>query len=1755
MPTDLAKESSDREGADSLMPHRAKVAAMVRQLEQLNINLTEDKLKGFDEAELSVRLDYVESVNNTFDRSQSFLEQSNSTETVERMNFVTLYLDVKAKLTRQISSSRMLGSHPCSSTIRQFSVEHPTSGSVSLLRHTRVPEIQLPKFSGLYSDWPNFFALFSTVIHDNNDLSSLEKLYYLRASLEEAALDTISALELKEANYKVALDLLINRFDNKLIQFQTLIKDVFSLDSVENGSSIGLRRLSDKMNSHLRAMLTLANKEQIADGLLIYLVTTKLDETSQMKWEESLPINELPKWTSMATFLERRSRMLENLENSIISKPQAQHDSKKSNQNSRHVHVSSATSTNSCTLCNSIEHFISSCPNFLSISPSLRFKEVKRLKLCLNCLRKGHMMKECISGFCRRCSSKHHTLLHIENASMEPPTSYTGEPSSPTTTTQAVLASSSSDLENLNSSPASVFLATAIILVKNQFGVLVPCRAILDSASQLNLITSRFVNSLHLKCNKVSATICGIGNGNLTIQKSVDVNVKSQHGNYSTSFTAMVVPSITDYQPSINVNTSGWRIPKNIKLADASFDKCGRIDILIGAELFFELMSVGQIKIAENLPVLQKTLFGWVVAGGCIHTPHSYSLAAACKIPNKEEDQLSSILKGFWEVENNYDGGSPLTNEDIFCESHFIKNTVRLVSGAYSVRLPQVERHGVDSLGDSYERALQRFKCLEKKLAKHPEVMTEYAAFMSEYAKLNHMSLILPQESPKKYFLPHHCVHKQDSTSTKLRVVFDGSAKTTSGLSLNDVLYAGPSIQPKLLSTLLRYRFYKIALCGDICKMYRCVRVSYPDDFLQCILWRESVNNEIQVYKLNTVTYGTKPAAFLAIRAMHQLAADEETNFPLGAKIIRRDFYVDDLISGGDSVAEVVEIREQVAALLQKGGFPIRKWCSNVLGVLDGIPSDQCEQMLKFHDGTDVTKTLGLVWDPKSDNFIFSFAPADNCKTVTKRSVLSSIARLYDPLGLIGPVITRAKIFMQHLWKLKLQWDESLPQTLHSSWLEYISKFSAVQRFAFPRFVSMAKSSIQLHAFCDASLAAYGACIYVRSEFGGTVNSSLLCSKSRVSPLKSLTVPKLELSAALLLAELVEVVVRTLSSYCEVHCWSDSMVVLSWLREQPSNFNVFVSNRVAHIQTLTNQMSWHYVPTDLNPADILSRGATPDDLLRSALWTGGPSFLSCDPSCWPDNIEFLTELPERRRNILVMTSVTDLCVQCKYHNSFTKMQRIFAYVSKFLYFKSRESTRAIVPDDIKNGTCLLIKNLQLVHFAAEYKALKANKNISPSSKLYSLGPIIDSSGLIRVGGRLQHSCLDFDAQHPIILPKGHPFTISMVMHFHQKLLHAGPQCLLATIRQQYWPIGGRKQVNSIISKCVRCFKLKPKVRQHVMGSLPSDRVRPNKAFHTTGIDFCGPFYYKSDVRNRPPVKCYISIFICFSTKATHLEVVQDLSTLSFLSALKRFIATRGKPKTIWSDNATNFVGAKNELADLKQQFLSQNHQQCIQQQCLEDGIEWKFIPARSPHFGGLWEAAVKSAKSHFFKTVGLNILTFDELRTLVCQIAAILNSRPLCPISEDPEDLDILTPGHFLVGGPLISINEPDITDIDLNRLNRWQRVCHMQQIFWKRWSSSYLSLLQERSKWRENHSNIVCGSMVLLKDENQPPLKWQMARVIQVICGDDGVARVVMVRTSSGVVKRAVAKVAVLPIEGIVESLNLPTGGKCWPPLHQEEQ
>lgn len=444
-------------------------------------------------------------------------------------------------------------------------------------------------------------------------------------------------------------------------------------------------------------------------------------------------------------------------------------------------------------------------------------------------------------------------------------------------------------------------------------------------------------------------------------------------------------------------------------------------------------------------------------------------------------------------------------------------------------------------------------------------------------------------------------------------------------------------------------------------------------------------------------------------------------------------------------------------------------------------------------------------------------------------------------------------------------------------------------------------------------------------------------------------------------------------------------------------------------------------------------------------------------------------------------------------------------------------------DEINESVMLLIKKCQLQSFSFEIGLLKQGKQLPQKNKLLQLTPFVDSNDIVRVGGRLGNSNYNFDKKHPIILDSKHHFTKLLMINEHIRLFHAGQQLLLASVRDKYWPIGGRCLARQIVRQCIVCVRLRANTMQPIMGHLPEARTNAYFPFYSCGVDFAGPFMISNRKgRGNRITKCYLCLFVCLSTKAIHLELVSELSTQAFILCLRRFISRRGKCHEIFCDNGRNFVGANNELGR-----LLRSSRQTVSDYATSEGIRFVFSPAYSPHFGGIFEAGIKSAKFHLKRVAGNAALTFEELATLFTQIEAILNSRPLTPLSSNCTDPSPLTPGHFLIGRPLTSIPTKPIT---ATRPNRYELIEKIRQHFWERWRREYISELQQRTKWRTGQQGLACGDVVLLKEENLPPLQWRMGRVCRLYPGADGISRVADVTTSRGTMRRAINKLCLLP-------------------------
>ncbi|XP_045783685.1 uncharacterized protein LOC123879835 [Maniola jurtina] len=966
---------------------------------------------------------------------------------------------------------------------------------------------------------------------------------------------------------------------------------------------------------------------------------------------------------------------------------------------------------------------------------------------------------------------------------------------------------------------SQVLLATALVNTESEAGGNHVLRALLDQGSQACFITEAAVQLLRLKKTPASGIITGLGGDKaLTSKYVVTVKLRSR-GNLDRKIqvTAYVLKNITTFLPERQVQGLDWTELKYLQLADPYFETPKAIDMLLGANVYSQIVQEGIKKSQNGKLIAQKTTLGWILSGS-VNEPFNRNDGDPPKISVMHAKVTETdILKQFWELEEErYSTKSMWTEEEKRCEEIFVTTTKRTDEGRYIVKLPFRDSQPGCLGGDSRQIAVTKFKTLEKRLSKNSELKEKYTEVINEYLHLGHMRAITKDDMKKNeaVYLPHHAVIRNDKTTSKVRVVFNASSKNNLGVSLNDNLMIGPKLQSDLRHTVIRWRVHPIALVADIIKMYRQVRIAEEDTMFQRIVWRDSPETEIQDYELLTVTFGTASAPYLAVRALNQVSLDEEqakTENKKKKKLDNEDKMIEDMENIKDK--KDIEIKTE-----------------------------------------NTTKVLGLTWDRSEDQFRYSVnLPHTTPGPETKRSVLSVIARLYDPLGWIAPSIIVAKMFIQKLWLAGVNWDEPISEELRSEWVTYRNELEQLTKVQVPRWlgISTTDSEIELHGFCDASKLAYAVVVYLRIvDSAGNRQVSLLAAKTRVSPIKQVSIPRLELCGAALLSRLLAEVADVLSiSKNNIRAWTDSTVVLSWLNSHPSRWKTFVANRVAEILTTMDSAQWYHVSSKENPADCESRGLQPGLLAENELWFSGPQFL-------------------------------------------------------------REQT-------------------------IKYK----------------------------------------------------------------------------------------KPTN---------------------------------------------------------VKVHLE------------EAISAAKELQQLNQIQRDVA----------------------------EYLATN------------GAEWHFIPPHAPNFGGLWEAGVKATKFHLKRAIGESTLTFEEMCTLLSQIEACLNSRPISIDSSDPSDPRPLTPGHFLIGGPLIAIPEvKDYLTSNVSSLTRWQFIQRMLQSFWQRWSQEYLSHLMNRYKWSSRVPEPNLGDIVLIKEDNLPPSRWLMGRVLEKHPGTDNVTRVVTIKVKNSTIKRPTSKLCILPV------------------------
>ena len=1621
-----------------------------------------------------------------------------------------------------------------------------------------LPKTTIKKFAGGLAEWHAFWGRFSGAVHLNPAIKEQKKLALLTDLVVDPALHEfmVTVNDGLPGRYQEAVDYLTGRFHRPRELHSIYCTKLATMQPIR-GTPAELSAAADAIHAAVSGIRRsgYTTIEQIATSL----VAPILPDALRQLWENRTEANEdVPEVDEFIKFVRKKATQADKSQKSatveVSSRQARSHQEPKEKTHKRNSHKqegkvyltspqqpepetqhkkntsrlpkTASTCKVSCGLCTQM-HYVFSCKVFLDMLVPQRLAHVQSASLCSNCLRPGHVTTSCSSSYrCRLCKGEHNTLLHSDGAAR------------PVNTASVSGNSLPHRQEGL--------LMTSRVKLTGPTGVSTVVTALLDSGAGMSVVSKRVMKALNLQPSKEWVTLAGIEGPSLsTPRPTAWFTVSSVLAeDWHRTIQAAVLPKVTADLPSHHLQEVKDlpHLKDLTPLADPLFHVPKRVDLLLDVDVLDDVMLPERIAGPKGTPSAWRTTLGWCVMGRYSPELISGNRSVSLLAVTDEEESLDKQFERFWTQEEMVICSRLLSTVERAIQEHYATtHQYSATERRYTVTLPRREK--APPLGESRTRAVKRFTTNELSLVKR-NLWEKFQKVLEEYIVMGHAQLVTPAEMQVKvcncFYMPMHAVLKQSSTSTKLRIVFDASSRTSTGVSLNDILAPGPTLHPNLDHILMRFRSYLVALSGDVAKMYREVALSPDDRHLHRFVWRPDKTGPILDYAMNRVTFGVTSSPYVAVRTLQQAAEDFSSPSSRSHWHIHNSFYVDDLLAGAEDEASAVQLFQDLRQVLAKGGFDLRKWRSSSTQVLQHIPAELQEtvptqEMVDDHSSS-YPKTLGITWNSRQDVMSAQVQLPAQYKS-TKRGIVSDTARSYDVLGWLAPFMLRMKVLFQEMWKQKVDWDTPLKdesQAQHQAWRE---ELSVLQDITLPRcyYLPVRRVKVELQGFADASTLAYAAVVYVRATYvDGTVSSRLVVAKTKVAPLKTVSIPRLELCGAVLLSELLVAVSRALEVPKENwYAWLDSTAALGWLKNSPSLYKTYVANRIACAAEHVDPSIWGHVGTHSNPADCATRGLSAEELKNHPLWWNGPPWLLSNPiparsqpTAGTLARDAASVQEEKEVTIHRVTARPVGGWEGKF-NCYKTLLHATAYATQFcrimasyLPGRTRLKSSPLSPKDLEEAEGYLYAQAQARSFGEELSRLSASTPlpVKQDSKLKAVNPFLSSTGLMLVGGRLGKAKISPLQANPVILSASDWLTQLIFQHHHQELCHCGPTLLMAHTATFLYVVAARKLAKDVCRDCMVCKRRAPKAMKQMMGQLPSHRVNPAHCFLNTGLDYAGPISLKRGNPRKPSItKGYLALFICLATRAVHIEVVSDQKTNSLVAALKRFISHKGIPSNIYTDNGPNFVGARHELSDLYL-FLQQPSTEAAIRDCLmAKKITWHNIPQRAPHFGGIWEAVVKSTKHHLRRTVGKVKLYYEEMATVTCQISSCLNSRPY--LSQDCHDTEgemPLTPGHFLTGRPMQAYPEAP-EDADLTLTDRWKLCQALVQSFWDQWSKSYLSSLQKRNKWLKPLPNIRHGDLVMMLDESTPLITvWKMGKVLATYPGEDGLVRAADVEVST---------------------------------------
>lgn len=1608
---------------------------------------------------------------------------------------------------------------------------------------------ELPIFTGD----PLQFIAFKSIFTQSTDLMKLDdsqNLLRLQTALKGRARECVSGLLMSPSNVKDIMKSLELLFGNPNQIILHTVADVRRMKELkESLDPLELLRFACQVKNLVATVRSVNKTEHLFNPELLETLVSKLPKNLATLWlgDKNRAINnsEQPVLVYFSEWLEELAVRAQDAGFSTGEPARrfqdATRDKKFRNGQKRNFVLNThGQQASKCLHCEGM-HYLSKCGKLKDLPLDERWGTVRKLGVCFKCLGMGHSRNKCPANK-KYPKNRFHFLL---TAAAAPRTTGQQEAEGAARVERESDSTTGSDVVITNTvSPNKVFLQVVPVIIKGPRGFK-RVHALLDSGSTVTLLEQSIARQLGIRGRAQPLEVAGVS-GMKVSNLGAEIVSFGVKGSMSSKVYDIRAYSVKDLNlPALKCfegNASRGAIEESYY---ASKMENVTPQLLIGADHGDLIVTKGAKRINEHMSLAQ-TRLGWVPIGTGSPKSDTGPTYSFCTGELSGDESLQKLLEQNLRLEQDWPGRKrePV---DVLRATELLQATTSIANGIWSAGLLWREDERI--VPDSKPLALARLKSIERRMDADPDYAKAYCLKMNHYVKQGYAEEVqLESLAGRKniWFIPHlGVVHP--AKPGKLRVVHDAAA-CVKGVSLNSQLLPGPDLSNSIVGVLCRFREYAVGFMADIADMFLRIRIQEKDQYSQLFLWRGDRRDiEPRIFKMNSLIFGAKTSPCTAEFVRIKNAERFRERFPRAVTGIIENFYVDDLLFGADTVVEARKLINDIIWINSQGNFNLVGWSSNEGEALSDVRQEERTTRAVALEKGDLCaqRLLGLEWLPNTDELGFNLRMdkldeglKTGKKVPTKREALRVVMSVYDPLGILSPVSIRAKVLMQSLWSRGIGWDQVVPPDLFESWRDWLKVLDATRGVKLPRYLGTTRNTEErreMHIFCDASSSAMCAVAYLRVEKENkSVSVSFLASKTRVGPLKGQTVPRMELTAALLGAQLANKIIT--EQTVEIHekvLWTDSTNVIWWLRSSSVEHQQFVSNRLGALDELTSPKEWRWLSGKSNPADDGTRVTSVIDLSPGGRWLSGPEFLSEPRRKWP------TEIPrtpnESEKSLLEFRPAAVFTLQAKVvsildterFSQHRRMIRTMGYVLKFAQLCRRETAEvALSARDVARAEISLVKESQRRSFSREIDLVKGQKVVPKDSRLWNVNLHVDEQGILRISGRIENA--DFaprDTRNPMVLDGRDQYTRLLIIRTHEESAHGGVELVLATLRERFWIVCPRNSIKKLIYQCVRCTMRKSKPMTALMGQLPIERLQMHeRCFSVVGVDFFGPVMVTI---RRAVEKRYGVMFTCMGSRASHLELAGDLSTNATMQAVRRFIARRGKPRIFWSDRGTNLVSASAELRKAVAEISNEE----IRERLTNEQIEWKLNPPGAPNFGGSWESLIKLTKRALYAVLKERAPTEETLRTLLAEVEAILNRRPLAHITLDSRDDIVLTPNHLLLGHSGGSSAMGEYTTQDLNSRKQWIRTQALADSFWHKWRRDILPTMVQRPKWKVSQPPIGVGDLVILLDPSHERGRWTRARVEKTYPDKKGCIRVVDVKAGGKIYRRTIGKLVKLQV------------------------